>query len=162
MAVDLRGCPQAQFFSHKNIKTLLSHPKKGTFGGLPGVALSRGRDIAGHRKKTIVLNIVSLPPLNYPPLCWLSCWLSCWLLCCCHVVVVVFVYFVAALPIPPPPPQLACRCRRHRRRCCWSARRMTPATGTLIAAPHVGASCLPGVGIPRVMDQPLLAGLAGG
>jgi hypothetical protein len=39
-------------FSHKNIKTYLSCPKKGTFGGLPGVALSRGQDIAGHRKKT--------------------------------------------------------------------------------------------------------------
>jgi hypothetical protein len=38
----LRGCPQAQFFSHKNIKTYLSCPKKGTFGGLPSVALSRG------------------------------------------------------------------------------------------------------------------------
>jgi hypothetical protein len=30
----------AQFFSHKNIKTYLSRPKKGTFGGLPGEALS--------------------------------------------------------------------------------------------------------------------------
>jgi hypothetical protein len=38
----VRPCPQAQFFSHKNIKTYLSHPKKVTFGGLPGVALSRG------------------------------------------------------------------------------------------------------------------------
>jgi hypothetical protein len=36
-----RPCPQAQLFSHKNIKTYLSHTKKGTFGGLPGVALSR-------------------------------------------------------------------------------------------------------------------------
>jgi hypothetical protein len=38
----LRGCPQAQFFHIKNIKTYLSRPKKGTFRGLPGVALSRG------------------------------------------------------------------------------------------------------------------------
>jgi hypothetical protein len=29
-------------FLHKNIKTFLSRPKKGTFGGLAGVALSRG------------------------------------------------------------------------------------------------------------------------
>ncbi len=40
--------------------------KKGTFGGLAGVALSRGRDIPGHWKN-IVLNIVSFSPLNYPP-----------------------------------------------------------------------------------------------
>jgi hypothetical protein len=39
---EIRGCPQAQFFEHKNIKTYLSRPKKGTFGGLPGIALSRG------------------------------------------------------------------------------------------------------------------------
>jgi hypothetical protein len=41
MAYDREG-PQAQFFEHKNIKTYLSRPKKGTFGGLPGVVLSRG------------------------------------------------------------------------------------------------------------------------
>jgi hypothetical protein len=37
-----RPCPHAQFFSPKNTKTYLSLQKKGTFGGLPGVALSRG------------------------------------------------------------------------------------------------------------------------
>ncbi len=35
-------------FLHKNITTYLPHMKKGTFEGLAGVALSRGRDIPGH------------------------------------------------------------------------------------------------------------------
>jgi hypothetical protein len=42
VTTNLRGCPQAHFFSHKNIKTYFSCQKKGTFRGLPGVALSRG------------------------------------------------------------------------------------------------------------------------
>jgi hypothetical protein len=131
----LRGCPQAQFISHKNIKTYLSRPKKGTFGGLPGVALSIGRDIAGHRKKHSFEHSFSPAIQLTPPPCWLSCWLSCWLLCCCHVVVVVFAYFVAALPTPPlPPPSARCR-HRHRRHHRQLARRMTPATGMPTAAP---------------------------
>jgi hypothetical protein len=44
----IRLCPQAQYFLHKNIKTYLSCKKKGTFGGLAGIALSRGQDIPGH------------------------------------------------------------------------------------------------------------------
>ncbi len=64
----LRPCPQAQLFSHKNIKTYRSRPKKGTFGGLPGVALSReGSRHTWTLKKNIVSHIVSFPPLNYPP-----------------------------------------------------------------------------------------------
>ncbi len=46
----LRPCPQAQFFLQENITTYLSCPKKGTFKGLAGVALSRGRDIPGLKK----------------------------------------------------------------------------------------------------------------
>jgi hypothetical protein len=60
----LRPCPQAQFFSPKNTTTYLSHQKKGTFGGLPGIALSRGQDIPGHSRKNTVLNTISFPPLN--------------------------------------------------------------------------------------------------
>jgi hypothetical protein len=127
-------CPQAQFFSPKNTKTYLSRQKKGTFGGLPGVALSRGQDIPGHsRKKQFRTQFLSRHSIIPPP-CWLCYWLSCWLLCCCHVVIFVFVYFVAALPTLPPPPPLAHRRRRHRG---WSVRRMRPATRTSTAAlPH--------------------------
>jgi hypothetical protein len=38
----LRPCPWAQFFSLKMIKTFLPRLKKAIFGGLAGVALSRG------------------------------------------------------------------------------------------------------------------------
>jgi hypothetical protein len=111
----LRGCPQAQFFSHKHIKTYLSHPKKGTFRGLPGVALSRGLDIAGHIKN-IVSNIVSLPPLNYPPpvlavllvvmlvVVLLSCCCHCLCLLCCRVANTAAAATVGMPPPPPPPP----------------------------------------------------------
>ncbi len=129
----LRPCPQAQFFSPKNTKTYLSHQKKGTFRGLPGIALSRGPDIPGHSRKTQFQTQFLSRQSIIPPPCWLSWWLLYWLLCCWHVVVVVFVYFVAALPTPLPPPPLAHHCRRHRRRL---ARRMTPATQTPTAAPQ--------------------------
>ncbi len=119
----IRPCPQAQFFY---IKTYLSRSKKINFGGLAGIALSRGVDIPEHGDK-----IVSFLPLNsIPPLCWLSCWLLCWFLCCCHVVVIVFVDFVAALPTPQPQPSA-----RHCHRCRWLAWRMTPATQMPTAAP---------------------------
>ena len=63
----LRPCPQAQFFSHKNIETYLSRPQKGTFGGLLGVALSRGQHIAGHRKKhSFTHSFFPSIPLSYP------------------------------------------------------------------------------------------------
>jgi hypothetical protein len=42
------------FFSHKNIKSYLSHPKKGTFGGLPGIALSRGQDMLDTEKNIVL------------------------------------------------------------------------------------------------------------
>ncbi len=111
----LRGCPQAQFFSHKNIKTYLSHPKKGTFGGLPGVALSRGRDIPGHRKKHSFEHS-SLPPLNYPPsvlavllvvmlvVVLLSCCCCCLCLLCCRIANTTAAATVGMPPPPPPPP----------------------------------------------------------
>ncbi len=109
----LKPCPQAQFCSLKNIKTYLSHPKKGTFGGLAGVALSRGWDIPLDTKKKIFAHSF-IPPAQLFPLCvgcLVGCHVGCCvvvvlLLCCCCVVVVVFIYFVAALPTlrPPPPP----------------------------------------------------------
>jgi hypothetical protein len=66
LVLRMRLCPQAQFFSPKNIKTYLSRPKIGTFGGLAGAALSRGQDIPEHWKN-IVSHIVSFLPLNYSP-----------------------------------------------------------------------------------------------
>ncbi len=117
----LRPCPQAQLFSPKNIKTYLSCPKKGTFGGLAGVALSRGRGIPGHWKKHSFTHSFFPTAQLFPPPCWLSYWLLCWLLCCCGVVVVVFVYFAAALPtpLPLPPPAHHHRCHCHRHRLAW-------------------------------------------
>jgi hypothetical protein len=112
----LRGCPQAQFFSHKNIKTSYSRPKKGTFGGLPGVSLSRGQDIAGQRRKNTVSNIVSLLPLNYSPsvlavllvvvlvVVLLSCCCCCLCLLYCPVANTATAATVGMPPPPPPPP----------------------------------------------------------
>ncbi len=111
----LRPCPQAQFFSHKNIKTYPSRLKKGTFVGLPGVALSRGQHIQGHQKKNIVSHIVSFPPLNYPPpmldvllvvvlvVVLLSCCCHCLHLRCCHVANTAAATMVGT-PLPPPSP----------------------------------------------------------
>jgi hypothetical protein len=44
----LQAVSTGTIFLHKNIKTNLSHTQKGTFEGLAGIALSRGRDIPGH------------------------------------------------------------------------------------------------------------------
>ena len=43
-----RWCPQAQFFHIKTWKHTFPAQKKGTFVGLAGIALSRGRDIPGY------------------------------------------------------------------------------------------------------------------
>ncbi len=119
----LRGCPQAQFFSHKNIKTYLSRPKKGTFGGLPGITklcsklffLCPGVETYLDTKKNIVSNIVSPPPLNYPPsmlavflvvvlvVVLLSCCSCCLCLLCCRVANTTAAAIVG-MPLPPPPP----------------------------------------------------------
>jgi hypothetical protein len=62
----LRPCRQAQFF-HIKTKTYLSRPQKGTFKGLPGVALSRGQHIAGHQKKhSFTHSFFPSAPLSYP------------------------------------------------------------------------------------------------
>jgi hypothetical protein len=61
-----RPHPQAQHFLHKNIKTYLSRPIKGTLEGLAGIEVARGQDIPGHSKKNIVPHIVSIPLLNFP------------------------------------------------------------------------------------------------
>jgi hypothetical protein len=109
----LRLCPQAQFFSPKNTKTYLSRQKKDIFGGLPGVALSRGRDIPGHSRKNTVLNTVSFPPLNYSPsmlvvllvvvlvVMLLSCCCRCLCLLCCRVANTPAATTVGILPSPP-------------------------------------------------------------
>jgi hypothetical protein len=103
------------FFSPKNTKTYLSRQKKGTFGGLPGVALSRGQDIPGHSRKNTVLNTVSFLPLNYPPselavllvvvlvVVLLSCCCCCLHLLCCRVTNTATAATVGTLPPPPPP-----------------------------------------------------------
>ncbi len=102
---------------HKNIKTHFSRPKKGTFGGLPGVVLSRGRDIPGHSKKHRFTHSF-FPAIQLSPL-RVGCLVGCRVGCCVVV---------------PPPPLAPRRCphRRHRRR---SASRMTPATRMPTAAP---------------------------
>jgi hypothetical protein len=113
----IRWCPQAQFFSPKNTKTktYLSRQKKGTFGGLPGVALSKGRDIPGHSRKNTVLNTVSFPPLSYSPsvlavllvvvlvFVLLSCCCCCLCLLCCRVANTAAAATVR-MPLPLPPP----------------------------------------------------------
>jgi hypothetical protein len=43
---NLKSVSTGTIFSHKNINIPFP-PKKGTFGGLPGIALSSGRDISG-------------------------------------------------------------------------------------------------------------------
>jgi hypothetical protein len=108
-----KPCPQAQFFSPKNTKTYFSHQKKGTFGGLPGVALSRGQDIPGHSRKNTVSNTVSFPPLNYSPsvlavllvvvlvVVLLSCCCCCLCFLCCHVANTAA---AATAGMPPPLP----------------------------------------------------------
>jgi hypothetical protein len=113
--INLRWCPQAQFFSPKNTKTYLSCQKKGTFGGLPGVALSRGRDIPGHSRKNTVSNTVSFPPLNYSPsmlavllvvalvVVLLSCCCCCLCLLCCRVANTAAATTIGTPPTPPLP-----------------------------------------------------------
>ncbi len=55
------------FFTQKH-KNIPFPPEKGTFRGLAGVALSRGQDIPGHRKKTSwgLSQNVGLPTVVYP------------------------------------------------------------------------------------------------
>jgi hypothetical protein len=105
-------------------------PEKGTFRVLPGVALSRGRDIPGHSRKNTVWNTVSFPPLNYP--CLVGCCVG-----SCFVVMLLSVSLFTLLP----------RCQHRHRHHHWHAaaaatavgwqRRMSPATQTPTAAlPH--------------------------
>ncbi len=129
----ISGLRHRHNFFHPKTQKHTFPARKSTFGGLPGIALSRGRDIPRHSRKNTVSNTVSFPPLNNSPsvLAVLMVVVLVVVLLS-HVVVVVFVYFVAALPTPLLPPPSARRCHHHRR---WSARRMTPATGTPTAAP---------------------------
>jgi hypothetical protein len=102
-------------FSPKNIKTYLSRQKKGTFGGLAGIALSRGCDIPGQSKKNTVSNIVSFPPLNYSPadlavllvvvlvVVLLSYCCRCLCLLCCRIANTAAAATVSMLPLPPLP-----------------------------------------------------------
>ncbi len=100
----MRPCPQAQFFSPKNIKTYLSCPKKGTFGGLAGVALSRGGDIPGHQKKH------SFKHRFFPAAQLFPIRVGCHVVCCvgCCVVVVLLSFSLFTLL-----PRCKHRCRRH-------------------------------------------------
>ncbi len=107
-----RVCPQAQFISHKNMKTYLSRQKKGTFGGLPGVALSRGRDIAGHRKKHSFEHSFS-PATQLSPLC-VGCLVGCCVGCCLIVMLLSLSSFTLL-------PRCQHRRRRHRRHAAATA-----------------------------------------
>jgi hypothetical protein len=155
----LRLCPQAQFFSPKNIKTYLSRQKKATFRGLPGVALSRGQDIPGHSKKNTVLNIVSFLPLNYSPsvlavllvvvlvVVLLSCCCCCLCLLCCHVVNTTAAATVG-MPLPPPLPLVG-----EEDDACYRNANSSPATLVQAGFRAMESRAL--------LDRPLPAGCAG-
>ncbi len=100
----IRGCPQAQFFSHKIIKTYLSHPKKGTFGGLPGVALSRGQDMLDTEKH--IFEHSFFPATQLSPL-RVGCLVSCCVGCC----VVVMLLSLSSFTLLPRCQH--CRCHYH-------------------------------------------------
>jgi hypothetical protein len=48
----VRGCPQALFFEHKNTKTHLSRPPKGTFSCFDLVSMCKVSGWLAHQKKT--------------------------------------------------------------------------------------------------------------
>ncbi len=101
------------FFSHKNIKTYLSHQKKRYLWRSAWCSTVQGSRHTWTLKKNIVSIIVSLPPLNYPPsmldvllvvvlvVVLLSC--CCLHLLCCHIANTAPAATVGT-PLPPPPP----------------------------------------------------------
>ncbi len=92
--VSVRPCPQAQFFSHKNIPF---PPKKRYIWRSAWHSTVQGSTHSWTLKINIVSHIVSFPPLNYPPsmlavllvvmlvVVLLSCCCRCLHLLCCHV-----------------------------------------------------------------------------
>jgi hypothetical protein len=113
----LRACPQAHFYSHKNIKTYLSRPKKGTLEVFLALHCP-GVETYLHTEKKHSFTHNFSPAIQLSPLCVGS--LVGFHVGCCVVV---------------SPPSLAPLCPRHRRHRRWSANRMTPATRAPTAAP---------------------------
>ncbi len=150
----------AHFLSPKNTKTYLSPQKKGTFGGLPGVALSRGQDIPGHSRKKTVLNTVSFPPLNYSHsllavllvvvlvVVLLSCCCRCLRLLCCHVT-----NTAAAATVGTPPPPLLPSVGEEDD-VCYTNTKSSPTTSAQAVCRTLEFCTL--------LDRPLPAGRAGG
>jgi hypothetical protein len=116
-------------------------------------------------KKNTVLNIVSFPPLNYSPsvmavvfvvvlgIVLLSCCCCCLCLLCCRIANTAAAAAAAATTgTPPPPPPVV----REEDDACYTN------TNSRQQPHHVGASCLPGIGIPRIIGPALPAGCAGG
>ncbi len=104
-------------------------------------------------EKNIVLNIVSFPPLNYSPsvlavllvvvlvLVLVVVLLSCccrWLRLLCYRVAKTAAAATVGMPLPLPPPLVG-----KEDDACYKNADSSPH--------HVGASCLPGIGIPRIV-----------
>jgi hypothetical protein len=100
-AVGIRVAGVITIFLYKNIKTYLSCPKKGTFRGLPGIALSRGQDIAGHRKKHSFKH--SFSPTSQLSSIRVGCLVGCCVGCC----VVLMLLLLSSFTLLP--------CWQHRR-----------------------------------------------
>ncbi len=101
---------------HKNI-LYLSHLKRGTFGGLAGMALSRGRGIPGHWKKKHSFTHSFFLAAQLFPL-RVGCLVG-WRVGCCVVVMLLPLSLFTLLP----------RCQ-HRLCChCWHAAAAAPTIG---------------------------------
>ena len=112
----LRPCPQAQFFSHKNIKNIPFPPKKRYIRRSAWRSTVQGLTHTWTLKKNIVSHIVSFLPLNYPPpvlavllivllvVVLLSCCCCCLHLLCCCIANTAAAATVGTPPPPPPPP----------------------------------------------------------
>ncbi len=160
--VEYQRVSTGTIFSHKNMKTYLSRPKKGTFGGLPGISLSRGRDIAEHRKKHIFKHSFS-PATPLSPLL-VGCLDGCRVGCC----VVVMLFLLSLFTLLP-----RCQhCHHHHR-----PHTVTPATAATAVGQRGGGRLLhkrrqqPPQSAQAVcwalesrasLDRPLPAGRAGG